>query len=365
MLEKIKKNREVLASLNGLIKQDNPKYYHFMSSMNTLEINNDIIENFIVKADKELPQGECLTRIYGVINSLTNSMDALYSICYMVTNGKNLINLNQNRQMRELKYIRNNVISHPVKDSFDSDKIGTCIVKRDKVTAKTFKYYIYYNKEIKAREIKLLDMIDAYYDETLSVIERILSYKEFDIEPVLAQIKKTYRKFSNDLDIREDILELRGVYLRNSNVLANKEVRYIWRVEVLMKFLSYPRNDKELKEIYDYCMGNQLEKIYNCILPFGHTVSKDDLINDRKVPKALNQFFKLLEKNDTLDGIIPYLWDMNHPLFVPALKKCIDYVTDAGLDSAKRYFELIKAAHESNDADTVYCLASILNNPKK
>lgn len=365
MQEKIKKSKELIQSLNNLIDSNNPKYYHYMSSINSLEINNDIIEEFLKKCERELTIAESLTRIMGLLNSLINSLDALYSICYIITNGKNLINLNQNRQMRELKYIRNIVINHPVEDSFNNDKIGTCIIKRDKVTAKTFKYYIYFNKEIKAREIKLLDMINAYYDESISAMERFLNYKEINIEPVLNQIKKTYRKFSNDLDIREDILELRGVYLRNSNVLANKEVRYIWRVEVLMKFSSYNKKDKEVKEIFDYCMANQLEKIYSCILPFDYIKQKDDLVNDKKLPKAINQFFKLIEKNDTLDTIIPYLWDMNHPLFVAALKKCIDYVTDAGLDSAKKYFELIKDAHEANDADIVYCLACILNNRKK
>ncbi|MGM9971441.1 MAG: hypothetical protein ACI35W_03465 [Anaeroplasmataceae bacterium] len=365
MLEKIKKNRDILVSLNSLVSQDNPKYYHFMASINALEINNDIIEDFIKKAEKELPSGECLTRIYGVLESLIKSVDALYSLCYIITNNKNIININQNRQMRELKYIRNTVINHPVSESFNEDNIGCCIIKRDKVTAKTFKYYIYYNKEIKAREIKLLDMIDAYYQESQSVLERIKAYKDVDFEEVISQLKKTYRKFTNDLDIREDILDLRGAYLRSSMIMANKDVRFIWRIECLMKFIGKTNKDKDVKEIYDYCIGYQLSRIYSTIVPIGYDNNKDALVNDRKIPKALTQFYKLTEKNQTLDGIIEYLYDMNHPFFVPTLKKCLDFVTEAGLDQAKKYFELIKSAFESNDPDSVYCLGVILNNQKK
>ena len=59
MVEKIKRNKELLQKVNGLIKQEDPRYYHFMASMNALDINNDVIENFIKKADADLSQGEC------------------------------------------------------------------------------------------------------------------------------------------------------------------------------------------------------------------------------------------------------------------------------------------------------------------
>lgn len=365
MVEKIKRNKELLQKVNGLIKQEDPRYYHFMASMNALDINNDVIENFIKKADADLSQGECLIRINGLLNSLIYSVDALYSICFFITNSKNGLNINQNRQLRELKYIRYSVLGHSVSECFDEDKIGTCIIKKDKVTAKTFKYYIYYNKEIKAREIKLLDLIEAYYDESEAVLQRIIDYKPKNYDDVIVQLKKVYRKFSNDLDIREDLLELRSCFLRTNMGMAKKDIRFFWRIEALMKFIGRPTSDKEVKEIYDYSIGYQLCRIYSTLVPLGADNGKDALVNDRKLPKAIAQLNKLMEKNQTLDGIIDFLHDMNHPLFAPSLKKCIDYVSDAGLDSAKKYFELIKNAQESNDPDAVYILAVILKNPKK
>ena len=281
-------------------------------------------------------------------------------------NNKNFININQNRQLRELKYIRNDVVGHPSNRVYEGEGSGCCILKKDLVTKKSFKYYIYFNKEIKAREIRIPELIMAYYEEANKFLSRISLFNPFDSKVILEQIKKIYRKLNSDLDIQEDIFELRGMYLKNNAATSKNDVRFIWRVELLLKLKkTITSNDKDLTEAIDYAAGYQIMKLYESMMSFSSVADKEGIGNAKKMPKGIQQFVKMIEKNPNLVELCSILHDMTHPLFAGALTTCIEVASNTGNTQAKRYLEIMKSFHEQKDSDMIYCLGIVLKNAIK
>lgn len=366
MLDVIKSNETVLAQIKGKIKQGEKNYFPFMAALNALDINNEMIKYIAKTFDGDALPGEPIERLYAILQSLFVSIDALYTLNIVLTKNKNNININQNRQLRELKYIRNDVVGHPANRVYDGERAGCCILKKDLVTKKSFKYYIYFNGEIKAREVKIPELIMSYYEEANKFLNRISSYKDYDINEIVAILKKIMRKLDSDLDIRDDIFDLRGLYLKNNVSSGKNDVRFIWRIELLFKLKNIEtNNDKEIKDIIDYATGYQVVKLYEALTPFGINNDKDGISNVKKKPKGIVQFEKMVEKNSTIETSSKFLHDMTHPLFSGSLNKCIAYAEECGFSSAKKYLELIKSYYEVKDSDIIYCLGINLKNCRK
>lgn len=366
MLDKIKTNEETLSNLKGRIKQGEKNYFPFMAALNALDINNELLKYVGKTFDGDAKEGEALERLYAVLQSLFVSIDALYTLNIILTKNKNNININQNRQLRELKYIRNDVVGHPSNRVYDGERVGCCVLKKDLVTKKSFKYYIYFNGEIKAREVKIPELINSYYDEANKFLTRAMGFKDYSIDEIVAQLRKIMRKLASDVETKEDIFELRSLYLKSNAATSKNDVRFIWRVELLLKLENvFTENDKELKDIVDYAIGYQLVKLYETLTPYGVNSEKEGLANAKKKPKGILQFEKMVEKNSSIETSSKFLHDMTHPLFVGSLNKCIDYANETGSGSAKKYLEVIKTYYEQKDSDMVYCLGISLKNCMK
>lgn len=359
--EKIKTNVELVAQLKHKIEQGALNYGQYKASINALELNNTILDEYVKSIDGEAPAGECLGRVYALLQTLFVSIDALYSINIILTNHKNYLNINQNRQLRELKYIRNDVVGHPVNRIYENEQVGYCLLKQKDVSKKSFIYYVYLPDATKKREVKIVSLIDSFYEESNKFLSRLVAFKEFDKNALKDKLKKIYIKLSASEEVRDDMLQLRSLYLASNPQQTKNDVRFMWRFELFMNLRkNLDPKDKEINEIINYACGAELEALYRTLIADGE-IDKSALVNKLREPKALSQIQKIVEKEPILRTSAERLHDMTHPLFAASLDKL---VAACGKDSpyALKFFTLFKKFYDAQDADMVYALGIIVKN---
>lgn len=365
IVEKIKTNVELVSQLKNRIKQGEENHAQYKASVNALELNNEIMAYFEKSKDGEAGAGECLARVYALLQTLFVSIDALYSINLLLTKNKNNININQNRQLRELKYIRNDVVGHPVNRIFDNDEVGFCVLKKNDISKKSFRYHIYFEDTIKKREIMINSLIDSYYDEANKFLDRVVNYKDDNNDEIFNKIKRISIKLQADEEIREEILQLRSLYISKYPAQAKTDVRFMWRVEILMKLRTFLNpKDKEIKEIINYASGYQLTKLSELILSYDKINEKNIVPNKLREPKGLSQIDKIVADKPVLAEAIKNIHDMTHPLFAVSLDKLIA-ACNKDTPYALKYLQTMKQFKDQGESDAVYCLGVVIKNHRK
>ncbi len=151
--------------LNKNIKEYKTKYEETLSSMSkkykkieyfasimALDLNKDIIGFFYNTIEKKYSTEELCIRTYGFLQAMFVSIDAIYSLSMSLTNSKNFVNINDNPTLRELKYIRNDVVGHPTNRIVARDVVY-CVLKPTDISKYSFKYHIYNMDNEEIREV--------------------------------------------------------------------------------------------------------------------------------------------------------------------------------------------------------------------
>ncbi len=365
LIEKIKTNVDFVSTLKARMKSGEIKNPQYKASINALELNNDIMAYFEKTKDGDALTGECLSRVYALLQTLFVSIDALYSLNMILTNKKNNININQNRQLRELKYIRNDVVGHPVNRVFDNDLVGYCILKKNDISKKSFKYYIYYDENIKKREVIISSLVDSYYDEANKFLARLIDYKEDNNDELLQKIKRAAIRLSADEEIKEEVLQLRSLYISKYPTRTKTDVRFMWRIENIMKLRSYiAQADKEVKEILNYATGYQLTKLSELLLSEDKNSEKLIVPNKVREPKGLAQIDKIVSSDKKLEEALENIHDMTHPLFNASLDKLMA-ACSKDTPYALKYLTQIQKYKDAGESSVVYCLGIACKNHNK
>src|SRR5690606_7520604 len=87
------------------------------SSLSIIEHVDDMLLEF--KRRESTDQASILLDVFGLMQSLFVGIDALYQLSFSVTKYKYHININQNKNLRMLKYLRNDVVGHPTNRNYD------------------------------------------------------------------------------------------------------------------------------------------------------------------------------------------------------------------------------------------------------
>lgn len=106
----------------------------------TLKNNHNAISYFEKSMDEAFDSGEVILRLYGLLQALFVCIDSLYTLTFKITGTKNFININDNKALRELKYIRNDVVGHPTNRIVD-DKTEYAILNPDDIKKDEFTYH--------------------------------------------------------------------------------------------------------------------------------------------------------------------------------------------------------------------------------
>ena len=137
------------------------KHYQIASALSALGATISIA-NAYYEEEGTLTEDEYILRLYALLQGLFVSVDALYSLAYSLTNSKNFININNNPHMRNLRYVRNNVVGHPANRIIGVKEIAYCILDMNRVSKNFFTYNIYTKDSIKNVTVDINELTSSF-----------------------------------------------------------------------------------------------------------------------------------------------------------------------------------------------------------
>ena len=359
MIEIIKENERKIDKFDVDFYLKN-KNYSLVAALKALDTTNEIQKAYF-KNTENLEKEEYIMRLYALLQGLFVSVDSLYSLALNLTKSKSYININNNPSLRQLRYIRNDVVGHPSNRVLNSDVLAYCILDNDSITLDSFSYRIYTPDEIIERKVDINEILEAYYYEANSLLDELYRVAKNDLnksklEIYISNAIDDYilnRDYSNSLN--EFIDEYKKIY-KNAK---GEQHRAIWRYDIINELNEFPQNDFE-KEVIDYCVGVELAKIYVLIKGANYSVTIR-----KKLPDGIAYFYRFMNKNKDLYYLLDYVVDSSNPLFLKSIIKLRDTANKKGFKSAGNYLDMISRAYNSDKLDIAYGLALPINEYKR
>ncbi len=364
----------MVITLEDLIKQNerkierfdskyylNKKNYAMAAAISALETTNEIQKSYF-KMENNLTSSDYILRLYALLQGLFVSIDALYAMAILLTKSKNFININNNKDLRQLKYIRNDVVGHPSNRKIHQEDIAFCILDNSSITLDSFSYHIYTKDGVTKKDISIKEILLSYYKESNELLDELykLASKNKNKTELEFAISKVLDDYFFDKDYLASFERFYKVYLEFYPSAKKEQHRILWRYDLIVKLQEIKSNNQEEMDIYHYCIGLELIKIYELIF---QTKYKVDLL--KSTPKYIGQFYRFLNKNKSLYPYLDYIKDSDHPMFLNAIEQLKIEAFKNKLPCIMHYLDMIIAAFKENNLDFVYALALPIKEYKR
>ena len=303
------------------------------SSLETLRNVNLIIESY--NNNETTDKAEMLLNIFGMLQALFVGVDALYGLSYGVTNKKWSVNVNNNPELREIKYVRNDVVGHPTKRLYNDNKIGYCDLDLDKTTYYELVYRIAIpsdnSEDITSHTVDLKKTIASYNYESSKVLDEI--YKRMLLESDITSIGgseysyslysyQLYKDFRNGIKNYEILNTIKENYIKVFKLDEKSNDRFPWRINHLEELFRW--DEVEHNEIIIYLTYYIIEKLFRMCNSLEREKLKEEEIDFSKIvltysmPKRVKDFVDFVRRYK----IDPKpLKDPIDPYFMPTLEK--------------------------------------------
>ncbi|MGL4949522.1 MAG: hypothetical protein ACRC5M_03995 [Anaeroplasmataceae bacterium] len=352
-------NQQLVKDFESLLDKKNPNFYLLVSSLASLDNNNEIQLEYLNKLNQKLNVGENLSQLFAVLQGLFVAIDSLYSLSYSVSNSKNFININQNQQLRELKYVRNDVVGHPTNRVYEDSKIGCCLLRKEDIQNGKFRYYVYFNNSVSSKDINCNDLIDAFYAESNKLLESLLKYdNKITSNVLLSMINDILKEYQKGLDIKESLDKLKIEYKKTYTNNSDRH-RFIWRIDLIKRLNDIYYDDECDNDFLDYATEYQIEKLFDALNLETNFTPKT------KLPKYISAIYRMFNNNDHIIDSIKYLIDPTHPLFLSSFNELFSYAKSKSITYAIKYLELIDKYYKKKDYEIVYCFTIVLKKYNK
>lgn len=335
------------------------KKYSVCAALSALETTNELQKSFL-KSEDNLSKGDYILRLYALLQGLFVSIDSLYALALSIAGSKNFININENKNLRELKYIRNDVVGHPANRVLNNDVLAYCILDDDSITKDEFSYSIYTNDSIDKKTVYINDLLEAYYKESNKFLDSIyrVSLSGRKLNELENAISKTLDVFYTDGDYMPYLEKFINEY--NLQYDADNNHRISWRYNLILKLKAFECFDENQKDLIDYLIEIELNKIYALIFNLGYKLDVK-----KNVPMHIVALYRFLNKNK---GLYPYLDNLNDtskPLFLYALQRIKDVAKQRRNNSVIFYIDILIGFYKKNDYAFLYAFMLPLKEYKR
>ena len=247
--------KEIISLNDKLIKKFNLDYYFsnkkydVAAAIKALD-NSNMIQKSYLKLTNNLTLEDHILKLYALLQSLFVAIDSLYALTYGIVKSKSFININNNKKLRELKYIRNDVVGHPSNRLIKDSIIAYAILDESSITDEGFLYKIYTEDEIIVKEVVIADLINSYYEESNYLLNELFKMSNNIIEQDSLKTKiintlDALVKGKEYLDLLNDfILEYKEKYKADNN-----HNRIIWRYNLILKLNELSDLDSKNNEV--------------------------------------------------------------------------------------------------------------------
>ena len=352
MILKLEKTNEEIIEKFNYDKYYKLKDYKMASSLNAINISNEIIKAYL-KKEEGLDDADVALRVYALLQALFVSVDSLYQIALSLTSSKSFININSNKNLRELKYIRNDVVGHPSNRVVCHDN-AYCILDYSNITKEKLCYTIYQDDGKKeTKTVYIDDLIVSYYIESNNFLKELLNVNSIkqDKKELIDKYTSVIKRFYNYLDYKQALDEFIDLYMTYYPSANKSQHRVLWRYELICHLLRYNTKSKEEKDIILHAVRLELEKIYELVagIPFSIEIS-------RRLPRSISAFYHTLNRHPELHIYLDNLSNTADPLFFEAISKIYKVCQMEG-NSSVVYLNMVIKAYKDLNSDLIYSLA--------
>lgn len=312
---------------------------------------------FLLKHDD---QGDILLDVFGLMQGLFVAIDALYDLAIGLTQYKYHINVNNNKILHELKYIRNDIVGHPTHRTYHDGGIGFSILSTKDLSKDRLSYHTYiYEKnklEIKTKEVLFRPLTKAYKVEKEVILKDIYQYLTHE----KTKTKIPEQIYTLFITINKVLLnEIKESFVKEYKCEQNSNHRFLWRAKLLSKLIDWDQEDSDLKEAILHMSKTQALKMYLIALDLEKRRGKDLF---HKIPKILKAFYKFVRKNEKIAlPLLERIHDYTNPLFQR------DLLSLMALNMSPKAQKLLEFLRDTKEEEKVYLIGSMMRayRPKK
>jgi len=303
---------------------------------------------------------DILLDVYGLFQTLFVGIDALYDLVIGTTQYKYHININQNQVLRELKYVRNDIVGHPTNRTYEAGTYGFSVIREEVLTREELVYDTYIvnknNTTHTFRKIIFKELIDAFIAEKTTILEGLINFienKPIDANCIGLTYSLVNKAINHQYDLK-DLEKIRQTYFSITKNKIDKHDRFIWRLDLLEILYVWHNND--FNDFIEYLRCQQAYKLYEIACDLNAVTPVKVFIG---LPKVLAQFYRFLKKMPTAINYLDTMTDQDHPLFEINIKKIIK------LNPPKSVVKLLNWVLRFNDSRYVYIIGQALKAYKK
>lgn len=337
------------------------------ASLNALDVNNLQQNYFYMSLEDTFTSGELILRYYGLLQGLFVCVDSLYALSYSFTKSKSFININQNKKLRELKYIRNDIVGHPSNRVYSEEELAYCMLNQKELNNRTLTYTINFsNKKVINKKVDLVEMLEDYYVEANNILNTFLNVNKSNVHiSAFRNIPRTvFKKFYINEEYTTDLCELKDLYLKEFHTEDTNRHRLLWRIQLINKLNNLSTSNTLEKELYHYAVAYEINKL----------ISVADEMEGKKVykrtvnlplPKYMIYFFRMLNNNPSVKPHLSTIYDADHPYFLENLNTLLDTSKKDNNINCTKLLNLMLDAYNKEDNDYIYSIGVLLKKYKK
>lgn len=339
----------------------NNEDYAIAAALKALEITNEVQKCYFNMSENENISLNIL-KLYALLQSLFVSVDSLYALALSLTKSKSFININKNPELRELKYIRNDVVGHPANRVYNSSSLAYCILDEGSVKHKSFSYNIYSSAGVTNRVIEIFNLVEAYYQECNNLLNELYNIANDSINQskLVKTVNKIINLYSLDLDYFSILMQLKQQYLNLFETASSKQHRLLWRIEIIEELQAFSTEDLEINDLVNHAVGLELLKILELV-----TNDKNKSLIGKRNPYLVSSFYRFLNNNKNLVDLATNIDDIRSPLFLSSINHLILEAKTKNNKAVVKYLIFLKELYDSGKDGLLYALALPIREYKK
>ncbi|MCF7930342.1 MAG: hypothetical protein K9L02_02405 [Acholeplasmataceae bacterium] len=325
--------------------------YRATAAFMMLENVDLMIERY--SKEKQTEQGAILLDVFGLLQGFFVAIDALYDLAIGLTQYKYHINVNSNETLRELKFIRNDIVGHPTHRTYEDGGTGFSILSPENFSKDgiSYKTYIYEkNKfEVITKDVKFAPLIDAYHIEKDKILSDIYAFLQRE-ETKTNIPEKIYALFET---VNDEVLEeIRQMFISEYQLEEDSNHRFLWRLKLVEVLIHWEETDPELQELILYMSKIQSAKLYAIAMDLEKRKYKELFFS---IPPILTAFYKFVRKHEKIAyPILKNLNDPKHPYFQR------DLIALMSMNPNKQVMKLLRLFKDTKDESKIYLIGSMM-----
>ncbi len=336
--------------------QENAHGKRAMSAFGMLENVDLMIHRYLTEPQAE--KGAILLDVFGLMQGLFVAIDALYDLAIGLTSYKYHVNVNKNKVLKQLKFIRNDIVGHPTHRTYEHGGTGFSIIRqtplnKDKIIYDT---YIYQKgkESVTTQEVLFKPLVKAYIDEKAIILDDLYGYlTNKDGSTELSEM--CFRLYEMlDLGVLDKVVEQ---FTLKYGLSKDSKHRFLWRADLLRTLINWHEDDDVLNGFILYMAKFQAAKLYDIALKSANQFGKDLYT---KLPDVLVNFYRFIRHHErTAYPLLENIHDHDHPLHDADLQALLSL--DPNQDAEK----LIKFLLAQTDDQKAFLIGSTLREYRK